>query len=415
MLLIQEEQMNKMDRRSFIRKLSLTGGSIMALPVIGNISTFLTSSCTKNTSYKLIDATDNSFPLLEVSGSYYDIGYEIGKTFSSNINLVFERRDKWFGKLKDYVIKDRHNIYKKLLTEAESHFPHLVDELKGLSKGCGISFEDIFTLNIKAELQSLIDKSEQNNPGCSTIYCIDDKEKFLLHNEDGNTAFSDIMFLVKVTPPSKTTFIALTYPGIFIGNGPGINDHGIVQTTNYIASRKMNIGVPRYFLNRAVLEAKSLKEALRIVTYPQRAFAYHHNLASFDEKKILSVEVTPDNHSVIEGRNLFYHTNHMIHKKTKSLPQNQKYVKTSSLSRFEVIKREVNKMSDRKDINKSDCLKILSSHANKPYSPCRHPEGKVKGQTLATAVIDINKRCMYIYKGNPCVSTMENKYKVYNF
>ena len=122
------------------------------------------------------------------------------------------------------------------------------------------------------------------------------------------------MFMVKATPPSGVTFLTLTYPGHLMGNGPGINNHGIIQTTNYIGAMKWKIGIPRYFLNRAVLEARSLEEAVKIVTFHNRAFAYHHNIASVKQKRILSIEVTTDNYQVVEPENFYFHTNHLIQK-----------------------------------------------------------------------------------------------------
>ncbi|MCD4744825.1 MAG: C45 family peptidase, partial [Bacteroidales bacterium] len=226
------------------------------------------------------------------------------------------------------------------------------------------------------------------------------------------------MFMVKATPPSGVTFLVLTYPGILIGNGPGINNYGIAQTTNYIASMQWNTGVPRYFLNRAVLEAKSLDEAIKITTDPNRAFAYHHNLASTAEKRILSVEVTPYNFQIKEPKGIYFHTNHLILEQTKNLPQEDEYVKTSSLSRFSVISKNIKKLPSIKHIRKKDIMDILSSHENAPFSPCRHPEGNVKGRTLSTAIIDINNASIEVYKGNPCKSYPNNffeRYDVENF
>jgi hypothetical protein len=51
------------------------------------------------------------------------------------------------------------------------------------------------------------------------------------------------------------SYIALVYPGIITGNGPSMNSRGIVQTTNYIGSVKSEVGIPRYIIGRAILEA----------------------------------------------------------------------------------------------------------------------------------------------------------------
>ena len=75
------------------------------------------------------------------------------------------------------------------------------------------------------------------------------------------------------------------------------------------------------------------------------------------------------------------------------------------MSRFEVINQEIPKLPE--DPSPDDFLKILSSHTNAPYSPCRHPDGDVKGQTLGTAMFDFNEQKMRLYQKNPCTATRE--------
>ena len=49
-------------------------------------------------------------------------------------------------------------------------------------------------------------------------------------------------------------------------------------------------------------------------------------------------------------------------------------------------------------------MAMLSSHKNAPFSPCRHPRGKVTGQTLGTALVDLRAGRFRLYRGNPCTS-----------
>ena len=143
--------------------------------------------------------------------------------------------------------------------------------------------------------------------------------------------------------------------------------------------------------------------------------AYHHNLASFKERRILSVEVTPDTHDIFVPNGLYFHTNHLILEKTKAFPQEKNYVQTSSMSRFSVISSEINRLSNPKNVLEKDVLDILSSHRKAPYSPCRHPKGNVQGITLGTAIIDVMKGTMRIYKGNPCIAREKGWVREYCF
>jgi len=387
-------------RRNFIKKAASAGAIVSFSPFLEIIK-----GCKKKAPFiKYYPETEKSFPLLKVKGSYYDIGYAIGNNFGEEINKVFHRRNKWFTELKYFASNDDDNLFEKLMINTKKYYPHLLEELKGIARGANIKFEDLFILNIHAELNTKRKLAKEPIPGCSTIYLINKNEKILFHNEDNKDMYKDIMFMVKATPPSDVTFIVLVYPGSFIGNGPGINSYGIAQTTNYIAGMKLKTGIPRYVLNRAVLEAKTLDEAVKIVTNPKNAFAYHHNLASFREKKILSVEVTPYSHQIFEPASIYYHTNHLILDETKTLPQNTNYVNSSSMTRYNVITKKIDELPEPDKVMEKDVIEILSSHKGAPYSPCRHPENDVTGRTLATAQIDIIDKKMKIYKGNPCIA-----------
>ena len=84
--------------------------------------------------------------------------------------------------------------------------------------------------------------------------------------------------------------------------------------------------------------------------------------------------------------------------------QDQEYVGSSSMSRYEVLTREVERLSGRLDeVVEETLVGLLSSHESAPYSPCRHPAGEVSGATLGSALIDVGAGEMRLYHSNPCL------------
>jgi isopenicillin-N N-acyltransferase-like protein len=357
--------------------------------------------------------TYKSFPYIEVEGSYHDIGFEIGRNFGENIKLVLEKRKDWFAGLKGFAQGGGKEYFEALMKITRARLPHLVEELEGISRGAGIDYEDLFLLNVKSEMGARMKVSQPETPGCSTIHLLTENERMIAHNEDGHMAYRGQMFMLKATPPSGVSFIAMVYPGTLTGNGPCLNSEGLGQTTNFIGCKFPKIGIPRYFLNRAVIEAKNLKDAIRIATMPGRAFAFHHNFCSFAEKKTVSVEVTPDNYSVFYPSSIYYHTNHNLHEKTKYLSQDEEYVNSSSMSRYKVLAGLISGIRKPQSLTEKDLIRMLSSHKSAPYSPCRHPDGDVHGVTLGTGVLDVKRKQMKIYKGNPCIALENDRYTVY--
>jgi len=344
-----------------------------------------------------------AYPSLEVSGSPYEVGRAIGRRFGEQIREGLRRRREWFEDLRRFVAGDPASRYEPFLAAGRERFPEIVEELRGWADGAGLPFEDLMTLNLKAELSALRAEAAPETPGCSTLALSHAGRTLIAHNEDGHEAYRDLMFLVRVAQPGRPAFVCLNYPGILSGNGPAINAAGIAMTTNFIGGLDVRAGVPRYFLSRAALNARSLEEAVAIVTGPDRAFAFHYNLGSRDEGRILSVETSPERFEVLEVEGLYVHTNHLVLPGMAEIAQDAAYVGTSSMSRYRVLSGKAEALAGRLDeVDEQTLLAMLSSHEGAPYSPCRHPTAEVSGATLGCAIVDVGSGKTSLYHSNPC-------------
>jgi hypothetical protein len=343
------------------------------------------------------------FPLLEASGSSYEVGRAIGRRLETQIREGLRRRAAWFDGLRDFAMQDRASRFDPFVDAAREHFPEILDELRGWSDGSGVPFDDLMVLNLKAELSTLRAAGAPETPGCSTVAFAHGGRCLLAHNEDGHRANEGLMFLVRVSRPDRPDFLCLTYPGILCGNGPAVNEAGIVLTTNYIGGLDVRLGVPRYVISRAALDSESLAEAVETVSHPLRAFSFHYNLGSRSEGRILSVETSVDAVATHEVDGLYVHTNHFRLPGMEEVPQDREYVTTSSISRFQVLEAEAARLRDRPEgLDGEAMIGMLSRHERAPYSPCRHPAGEVTGMTLGSALFDVGGGGLRMCYANPC-------------
>jgi hypothetical protein len=182
-----------------------------------------------------------------------------------------------------------------------------------------------------------------------------------------------------------------------------VNEAGIVLTTNYIGGLDVRLGIPRYVISRAALDAGNLAEAVETVSHPLRAFSFHYNLGSRSEGRILSVETSVDAVATHEVDGLYVHTNHFRSPGMEEVPQDREYVTTSSMSRFLVLEAEAARLRDRLgEVDGEAMVRMLSCHERAPYSPCRHPAGKVAGMTLGSALFDVGGGGLRMGYANPC-------------
>jgi hypothetical protein len=352
------------------------------------------------------EPTEKSFPLLEVKGKPYDIGFQIGQKFAGDIRMGFELRAGWWKDLKQFAGSDPA-LYDTFVAAAKKHTPSVYEELRGWADGSGVPLKDLVILNLKAEYGALKDEADRKAgkpvSGCSTIVVSDGGRIILAHNEDGDSAYLEHMFMLRVSPEGSRSFLCASYPGILPGNAPWVNDAGILMTTNYIYSKEVRPGVGRYFLDRLSMEAASLEDALKICKHPERAYAFHHVIVSAGDGRAVSLEVIPSRFAQVDISGLFIHTNHLVTPELAGEAQDLKYVGTSSMTRWNVLNKWKKSVKDVSTVTKDEIMQALSSHEGKPYSPCRHPEGDITGATLLTSLFDVGERSMRIYKKQPCL------------
>ncbi len=344
------------------------------------------------------------FPLIEARGSEFEVGAEIGARSKDSIRTCIERRRTWFEDLKRFALADRGVRLDGFLDSIDKHHPAIGAEIRGLAKGADLPLDDVLILNLQPELAAL---KEQSTCGdCSSLLLVAGGRLLLAHNEDDDDAYRDQMLLVRVRPSGAPAFVSLAYPGVIAGNVPTLTEAGLVRTTNYIGAKNVRVGIPRYVLGRAILSCRSVDEVLTVATHPEGAYSFNINLGSIREKRLVSLEIAPGGvHEMHEVKNeLYVHTNHFIRRATRDIPQQASYVGGSSDSRYQVLTRAAAKLGDPSRIVEDDLIRLLASHdaVTRPYSPCRHPEGKIKGRTEAMAVFDIAAGTFALYEGNPC-------------
>ncbi len=395
-----------MPNHSISRRQFLATG-LGATALAGGSVGFLACTKTQTVAPLTTPSRGTAFPVLQVEGTPMEIGLATGKRFGAVIRTGLKRRSAWFADLQAFARGEGKDAFDALCAAAKKHAPGPYDELMGVAEGAALEAHDLLVLNLKAELEALKRVQQKNQeseetPGCSTIVLATEDNLIHIQNEDGNSAYRDLMYVLKSRYPEGPNSVVLTYPGILSGNGPGINSHGITQTTNYIASNDVGPGVGRYFLARLAMNAKSISEAEAIASHAERAFAFHHVFSKPSTAEAISVEVSPTQKVTRQINGLFFHTNHLIYDDIKNTPQDEEYVNSSSLSRWNVIEDWASNQTSIEKLSRVQLLEPLSSHKGAPFSPCRHPKGDVHGYTLGTAIFEHPQNHMDLSFGQPC-------------
>ncbi|CAL1532154.1 unnamed protein product [Lymnaea stagnalis] len=377
--------------------------------------------CTGWPTRDMTERCAQSLPLLYAVGTHYDVGYSVGKTFADKIKSFWrESADVNNIDLPFYNTPAGKEYFKKALEICKKNFPQFVRELEGIADGAQMSFDNIFMLNLSKEVHNVlaqqpVDKQFKEVAGCTDIFINRPTCKILGHNEDCDPKIKPFGYLVSFQilqdnlEEEEETFTAYCYPGVLPGTAFSFNRHGMVFSVNGLYPDFISeTSPPRMFINRSMIKARSLNEAIELIKNPGFGVAYGFTLNIADIRHpsdMWSVEVAPHaNESLFHvytvaeekdpGRPCHYiHINNYKHLKIAEKP-NLRSTKARTIRTEEFPPPE----------NRQNVLTILGDEGNQEFPIYRSERPSDHSATSFTAVVDIIKNRVDIYTENPAKS-----------
>ena len=343
----------------------------------------------------------NCLEQIEATGSHFEVGLAIGKRFAQQIHQLFDNYRFLQRKVLPYHrTPEGQARYRAYLDLNRARYPDYLAELEGLAQGSGRPLEELFLANLRGEYQVYLHTLRESHPeGCSDCSLLTDEVALIGHNEDGPPEFRGNMYVVHARIESQPPFTALSYPGFLCGNAFGFNAEGICFSIDSLLPRDVRIGVGRYFTARSLLEARSLDDAIERVTVPGRALGMNCTIGSVHERRIVSVEVSPQRHHIREVRGCYFHANHYL-----ELTDVAQIMGPSSRAR---VRRASQLLQDSPPVDGAGVLAILGDQGDEQYPIYRTATPPDQNMTLYTALFDLDARLLRIYTGHPVLAPDE--------
>jgi predicted choloylglycine hydrolase len=330
-------------------------------------------------------------PELHVSGSHFEIGLAIGKHFAAEIQYVIDAYAFFKEEVKPYhQTQSGQEHYAELLAVHQQSFPEYIQEIRGIAVGAERPFEDVFLINLRGEYRGFIDNFDIR--GCSDCSLFTNEAALIGHNEDGAPVFREHMYFVHAKINDGTRFTACSYPGFLCGNAFGCNTHGIFFSVDDVRPHNVRAGLARHFLARSLLDAISLEDAITRVTPDYRASGFSYTIGSVTERRIIRVEVTPDDYHVREIHGAHFHANHI-----QDIPNVQQTIAPSSTAR--VVR--ANAMLQAEPVtDAAGILRILGDQTHVDYPIYRTATPPDDLETFCTALFNLDTGELRIYTGS---------------
>ncbi|MEE4276816.1 MAG: C45 family peptidase, partial [Thermoleophilia bacterium] len=230
------------------------------------------------------------FGLLEVAGSYREIGRQIGEgarpLIERRVALFEDDFERFAGGLS---LSTAEALARPLLAAAERRLPQYVEELRGLAEGAAVPFARILLMNCGEELTCTLPPG----PGhCTSLALAGEGRTVVAHNEDWEEQDIAHQVLLRMAAPDGTRILAMKTAGLLAMTG--LNAHGLAFGANTVYAREeeadasvgdgpdgaplsaLRPGVPNSLVCRWMLEAPTQSEATARALLPERARGSNH-------------------------------------------------------------------------------------------------------------------------------------------
>jgi isopenicillin-N N-acyltransferase-like protein len=331
----------------------------------------------------------DAFPLIEVSGGSYQMGYQHGRQASDLIQSYLRWIEKMTGRPRSALCANAMRFLPYI--EALSH--KYVEEVSGLAAGAGISFEEAMLCQARGEA------ARRWEGGCTafalTGKATADGNPLAGQNQDLPRDFSDVAVVLRVRPnDGRPAAVIFTFAGQL--GYSGMNQFGVAHFANALYNSKWQPGLLHYPLKRVMLEQRTVSDVVELARRYRTCSAA--NLVLCDgQGHVGDVEIRPEGIAVFDDdqpdRRL--HTNHYL---TRQFAPYENGSLPDSVPRLARIRALVQQNWGR--ITVETMKQLLSDHEGYPAAICRHESRGM--ESISGYIAEPAKGLLHVRRGRGC-------------
>jgi isopenicillin-N N-acyltransferase-like protein len=301
-----------------------------------------------------------------------------------------------------------------------ARFPAYLEEIRGIAEGAEVSFEDILAINVRTEImfagqvRTAIGSEAGPMPPaeCTAIGVLPevtaDGHTLIAQNWDWLEHCYDTVVVLESKPDEGPAFVSVVEAGLLAKTGLNADGLGVctnaLVTTNDVGAP----GIPYHVMLRAFMDCATPSDAIATAVRVGRSSSANYLIGHADGI-ILDGESEPGGpegfHIHFPEGGVQLHANHFLSADVAdrdlsiwSMPDSP--VRLDRIRRF---------AAGREGTFAPETLAAaLSDHGNFPSGICCHPDLRDapadRGATVASVVMDLDARRLWIADGNPCVT-----------
>ncbi|MFD5898774.1 C45 family autoproteolytic acyltransferase/hydolase [Streptomyces sp. NPDC060366] len=364
-----------------------------------------------------------SLPVIEISGSPRERGRQYGEAVRPQLHAALGYYAEAFGQSAGLTWDRVTARAERWLDPVAAYAPDLVEEMRGIADGAGVSLLDVLALNARGEV--IYDKSfatmsegapgtadpDEAPDGCTSFAAYGaasgDGHVYAGQNWDWRAGVADTVVMLRIVQPPKPTLIMQVEAGQ-VGR-QGANSAGIALNANGLGGRfDDTVGLLQTVVRRSVLDQPTITDALDVLCRT-RAHIASNALLTCREGFAIDLETTPAGHGWLYPTDgLLVHGNHYQAGVPAALAAGYRPMSSDSLVRVPRAEEGLRRLrgSTGSDESRKLIKQAMSDHLGLPESLCTHPDPRqprIKHwATLVSSCVDLTSGDYYVTAGTPC-------------
>jgi isopenicillin-N N-acyltransferase-like protein len=353
------------------------------------------------------------FPAFRFSGTHREIGRQFGE---ATRDLIWQHRELAVTRLGTANgVSTEHALAAALRYRpfVQQYAPFLDEEIVGVAEGAGLSLEEAYLLQLRAELANTAGLYDEVGDECTTFAILAEQtsngQPLIGQNADLPAFYRTIGVVIEIASDNHPPVLMLTPAGQV--SYIGINGNGLGVFANFLTCDGWRLGFPRYLLSRLALTHDTVDEAIAAIDSVPRASS--RNMLLLDTRgNAADLETTPTRSARLRpGLGFIAHANHYV---APSLLGEERY---SEAPRENSCIREGRMIEllavHRGNLDAEVMQEILRDRATAPDTLSRAPEDDPTRDviTFASVIAEPARGQMWIAVGPP----HEHPYRCYAF
>lgn len=350
-------------------------------------------------------------PIVVVEGTPSECGAAYG---SAVADLITANTAVYLERFRTRMGLDRAAVRRagsEFRTVTLDHQPRIGAMLDGVAEGSGVAVEEIYALNARTELLY----GTRSTTECTSLGVLDTHtdsgHTVLAQNWDWHPAQRPYTLLLATRDERGFGVVTLAEAGMLAKTG--LNSAGLGVVVNMLGCDRDGRagGVPYHVVLRAVLEAPTLTDAIRVACAAPRSASINLLIGQGYpevEGEIIDLELVPGDVGFLHPTDgVITHANHLesvipgVHDTLHDLGG-------SSFFRGARSRRMLARAAAGGKVTNDDLAGILADHASYPHAICRHeapgvPEEE-RSESMYSVILDLDDRSLSVAPGPPCTA-----------